>query len=415
MTASDSRQTGGEFIVVAPDPKTHCRGIAQLKGRMEDPENDDSRSWDSYRRLITHEPFYVRRATRIGLIKANVVTHWGVFRYTMRIGSARVRVGGIGDVITDEKFRRRGLMARTARASIEAMRQLGYDMTILFGIRDFYNRFGYVSAWPFTTWIIKVTDLPARRPEVKLRRCAVYGQEEIARIYNRQNATCTGTAVRPTWSRRYQPNSWQGYSWADRQGRTAGYVVVGNWRTNLQLIDAGGDVEQVLRVLRAWADRHNREEVQLPSVPHDHPLARRLRRETCRLKTEYCSDGGAMIRTLNLRSTLQKMSVELSRRLKRSVMSGWRGGLLIADPREKVKLAIDRSRLRVCTPGESRNSRPTRHTVRGGEEIAQLLIGTRQPEETVDAGRIRLTGDARKLIAALFPDQHPTLGIPDRY
>jgi len=42
-------------------------------------------------------------------------------------------------------------MAKTVAATIEAMSQVGYDMTVLFGIPDFYHRFGYVRAWPLSS------------------------------------------------------------------------------------------------------------------------------------------------------------------------------------------------------------------------------------------------------------------------
>jgi len=57
----------------------------------------------------------------------------------------------------------------------------------------------------------------------------------------------------------------------------------------------------------------------------------------------------------------------------------------------------------------------TRSAVRGGEEIAQLLIGTDPPEEIITAAGTRLTGQARALVDVLFPHQHPVLGAWDAY
>jgi hypothetical protein len=90
-------------------------------------------------------------------------------------------------------------------------------------------------------------------------------------------------------------------------------------------------------------------------------------------------------------------------------LAGWRGRLLIADAREKAMLAIDRSHVRTLPP------EATKHAIRGSDQIAQLLIGTDEPDEVVEAGGIRLTGDARKLIQVLFPNQHPQLGVWDSF
>ena len=57
----------------------------------------------------------------------------------------------------------------------------------------------------------------------------------------------------------------------------------------------------------------------------------------------------------------------------------------------------------------------TGHAIRGGEEIAQLLIGADEPEETVEAGHIRLTGDARDLAGVLFPNEYPFISWWDSF
>jgi hypothetical protein len=116
-----------------------------------------------------------------------------------------------------------------------------------------------------------------------------------------------------------------------------------------------------------------------------------------------------MVRTLNLHSALAKMAGELSRRLKQSHVAGWRGKLLVADARERVALAIGRGRVAISSGGASR------HAIRGGEEIARLLIGSDHPGEVMDAGAIRAAGDAAAIAEVLFPAQHPMLNAWDKY
>ncbi len=57
----------------------------------------------------------------------------------------------------------------------------------------------------------------------------------------------------------------------------------------------------------------------------------------------------------------------------------------------------------------------SRHGVRAGRELAQFIIGTADPLEVAEAGKMRLAGDARRLLPVLFPDQHPMLQVADRY
>jgi len=61
----------------------------------------------------------------------------------MRIGEAVVRMDGIGGVETDEAFRNRGYMRTVMETCVEIMAAGDGAMSTLFGIQDFYPKFGY--------------------------------------------------------------------------------------------------------------------------------------------------------------------------------------------------------------------------------------------------------------------------------
>jgi hypothetical protein len=90
-------------------------------------------------------------------------------------------------------------------------------------------------------------------------------------------------------------------------------------------------------------------------------------------------------------------------------MATWRGRLEVRDAREAVTLAISPAGVRV------RPHAKTTHAVRGGDHVAQLLLGTDEPKEVAEAGKIGLAGDAGRLVEALFPAQHPMLQLADRF
>ena len=77
---------------------------------------------------------------------------------------------------------------------------------------------------------------------------------------------------------------------------------------------------------------------------------------------------------------------------------------------------------------EALNGKPTRTSrtrgkacgtataaIRGGEEIAQLLIGSDDPIEIARAAGTKLSREARMLAAILLPAQHPMICLGDRY
>jgi hypothetical protein len=301
-------------------------------------------------------------------------------------------------------------MAKTATACLEAMREQGYDMTMLFGIPDFYHRFGYVRAWSDTDFFVWTRNLPAERPSARLRRFRPVPRADLAELYNRHHRAVTGTAVRPTYLRGFP--AWmevsEGYMWGEG-GSPSGYVILRRRRSRLDCFECCGDADDILRALGLLARKRCCEQVRLETLPYFGEVAKRLRRGSCRIETEYHGSGHAIARLVNLPAALGKLAGELSRRLRASPLADWSGDLLIADPREEAMLRIADGTVSFRTPAR------TRHAIRGGEEIVQLLLGTQIPEETVEAAGIRLSGDARRLLPILFPEQRPQLSALDRY
>jgi predicted acetyltransferase len=330
----------------------------------------------------------------------------------MRIGSARVRVGGIGAVSTHSDYRKRGYMEQTVQDTLTAMHERNYDMTLLFGIKNFYHKFGYVSAWADYTHFCEVADFPTERPASRLYKFSPRSRKDLNDLYNAYYATTTGTAVRPTYLKvgsTFGLNALEGYLWKDATDMPAGYVIFNRENDQIECLEYCGDVEQTLRVLGMFCRQYRCKEVRFGMMPYNCDLSKRLRRQNCRIETYFLQNCGAMIRTVNLGSTLGKLTGELSQRLQASIYADWQGNLLIADTREQVMLSITNGQVEITSPRE------TAHSIKGGEEIAQLLIGRQEPNETVDEHNIMLSGDAAALIQVLFPAQYPTIHHLDHY
>lgn len=408
--------------VITPDRRKHSRAIYDLFGK-----SFPGGYWDMVaqcRQGYFARSHYDWDSSRIGMIGDELVTHFGVWGYRMRIGTAQIRCAGIGAVMTHGEYRKRGYMAATIHPSLDAIAQAGYDVSILFGRRDFYHKYGYLRAWASTTYTIPASEFLDHGPAVKLTRFAPKYRPDLDRLYNREYAAYTGTAVRPTYRSYSSYRNWRGYLWNDAKARPAGYVIArADGGGQLELLENAGKLDDVLAAVASLAGRWRCSKVSISTVPHDHPLAKWARRGNCQTKTTYVRSGKAMIRTMNLRSTLEKISDELARRLAASHMSGWRGRLSIRDARQSVVLAIQPGKVRVAagpTAGLAAGlaagpTAGTSHAIRGGEEIAQLLIGTDSPDEITQAAGTRLTGDGRALAEVLFAAQHPVLSRRDSF
>ncbi|MEI8196741.1 MAG: GNAT family N-acetyltransferase [Phycisphaerae bacterium] len=415
------------LTLIAPNPQIHKDELYDLVCRTFE-------NYNSFMTLVRggyiEDSHYDWSASRIGLCKDEkgggaggrgdkIVTHFGIWDHQIRIGSALLRIGGVGAVATHSDYRHRGYMEQTAQASIEAMHQLGYDFSILFGINNFYHRFGYTRAWSDATYFLPLTELPAPADKQARKLTLIPFPEpmrpDLNKLFNAHNAGLTGTAVRPTYHHANVRGERRGYQWNRRgtKNTAEGYIVVMVQSPRLRVIETVGATADICQAIRQVARELNCPDLSFDHLPYDSDLARQLRRGNCRQEISYAKNGNALIRTINLPQALTKMSRELARRLARSPLAQWRGQLLIADPRASALLNITPGQIKV-TPHTTRKI-PTKHTLRGGDAIAQLLLGTSDPRETAATYNLQITGDAQPLLAFLFPDQHPTLHEIDKY
>ena len=169
--------------------------------------------------------------------------------------------------------------------------------------------------------------------------------------------------------------------------------------------EAVGDPDQILKVLGHFARQCTpRPEIHLDRLPPRSRLGQRLLDlPSCRVSYSQRPENAYMIQILNLRSLFEALAPELATRLADSSMAGWRGDLAIACEDEEISLQIRDDRVEVCEAVD------TGHSIRGGQEIARLVVGVDVPCEVVKHGNISLSGDAVFLVESLFPRQDPQM------
>lgn len=397
-----------QLRLLAPHRTRHAEAVYDIIAKTFPIEGSYWNALPVIRAGFLQKSHYDWDTTRVGFIGETMVTHFGVWDYQMRIGSARVRTAGIGAVATHGSYRKQGLMQQTAEAALAAARANGYDFSVLFGIRDFYHHFGYVVAWPEVNYTVNINELPQEPPTGALRRFTPGTRPDIDEVFNRTNALITGTAVRPTRHQFGPPKFWQAVRWLGDDGETAGYVIGRADGHRFIYNDSAGDAEAQLRVLGQLARKAGCHEVVFHFLPYDLPLAQRLRQMHCKVELHYTRNAGAMVALLNLPAALAKMTGEFLRRLQ-ARRCQWRGDLLIAGRTEAATLHIDGTDVRIGEPVD------TPHAIRGGDALARLLLGSAPAQELVSVDGLTVTGDAAWLLDTLFPEQHPMLPGPDRF
>jgi len=337
-----------------------------------------------------------------------LVHHWGVWGYPMRLESVRLNVAGIGAVFTEEPYRKQGLMEMAATDSIKAMRENGYDLSVLRGRH--YVKYGYVRAWNYVTYRLTADDIPDIEIKLPYQLLTPKHVDEIDAVYNRQHEAFSGTCVRPTYHM-LDADGMKAYGWFEDDGGLVGYVraVTTDDKKTLQCLEAAGDPENCLAVMTELFTLGDYESLAFFTLPNHHPVLQILRRRACVVEDRYFHNTGWLVRIVNLESTLKKLLPLLERRLRHSHYSDWRGALQLDAGEQKSTLQFLEDGIQIA-PGA-----PSRHSLHGGPEIVRFLIGSDDAREIIQQAGMTCTGEAVGLAEVLFPNLHPMMSHWDEY
>lgn len=384
---------------ISPQQEQHLLPLAQLVAQVFTGGKYVDQICDTY----LGNCHYDWQTSRILLEGEQIIHHWGVWGYPMRLESVQLKVAGVGAVATHPDFRQQGWMHSAAQASFEAMAQAGYDLSILRGRH--YVRMGYARAWNYVTYRLKLEELPRLDAPPAYQSLQPEQIGIMDALYNQSHAAFSGSAVRPTYrGRTFEDLGVQ--VWYDAQGALAGYVRALPAEDNpkiLQCLEAAGDPAQGLAVLADLYKQAEYESLAFFTLPHHHPLLQLLRKGTCIVENRYFDVSGWRVRLVNLESTLQKQLPLFEERLASSRFAGWQGFLGLDAGAHKATLQIERSQVSlVPTPAPE-------HNMLGGAAIARLLIGSDDPDEVIRQEGIVCQGLAQELARVLFPHLHPML------
>jgi len=334
----------------------------------------------------------------------------------MRLGGAVLRTGGIGGVGTDEAFRHRGLARQVLERCVEVMAREAYDASFLFGIQDFYHRFGFATC--MAEHEVSVATAAAQRVDRRLRLRPVRRVDlpALVRLYNRENGQRTISCVRSrTWAGFTRGTQWGVDAWSrvavDGADKIRGYIACDDTTQRCKVAEVGGAHDDVhrtfLHLLGRRAAAMGVERIQL-SLPPDHAFGLFLRQFGCEVRAIHPRNAGAMGRVIHLRPFLEQLRPELERR--------W--------PHDAAELALvtdlGTCALRRAARGGSLalSGRPTRGAPRlklGQAALMQLACGYRSVEDCWRAGEVTGAARARRLAAELFPLQVGHMWWSDRF
>lgn len=394
-----------QLKLIAPNQEKHLRAMGQLAAEAFSAGQYVDGYCDNY----IGNSHYDWNVSRLAFDGEKLIHHWGVWGYHMRLETIQLKVGGIGAVVTHPDYRQQGVMHRAAQASFEAMQQAGYDLSILRGRH--YAKMGYTRAWNYVTYRFNLEDFPVTEAVPAYQPLGLDYIPAMDAFYNQSHTAFTGTAIRPTFYNKH-PEDLYVYAWYDATGQLTGYVRATPDEDDpkiLLCLEAAGLPRQCLAVLGDLFKRGVYEKIACFTLPHLHPLLQYLRTGNCIVENRYFDISGWRVRIINLNSTLTKLAPLFEKRLADSRFASWKGTLLLEAGEQKAAIHLAAGKVEITTETAGDN------TLRGGADIARLLIGSDEPDEIMRQAGMECSGLAQSIAQVLFPNLNPMLSHWDEY
>jgi predicted N-acetyltransferase YhbS len=266
------------------------------------------------------------------VVSGQAVAILKALRLTMHLRGAPLPMAGIADVRTHPAHRRHGHARRLFDATLAYMRQERYPVTLLFGISDFYWRFGYTPVLP--EYEVSLPTPHAERLSASLptpegatvRPARPTDIPDLLDLYARASAGRTGTLQRQPsrFELEVKPDveSWwfhpRRYLLAEVGGRPAGYAVLSGDPSTFRVREIAVPEEHLTRAgpallatLVEEAVRRRLERIRLP-LPPDEPLLDLLRPLGCRVEITYPANSGGMGRLIDLQALAEALTPALA-------------------------------------------------------------------------------------------------------
>ncbi len=360
------------------------------------------------------------RLTRVELsLDDGAVVSWlTIVDFVMRVGAARLRMGGIAGVGTDENHRFRGYSRKCMDAAVAHMASEGYDCSMLFGIPDYYPKWGFATAVPWYR-VVATTEALERAGAGATLDARPLGREDHEAALALEEAFTdlrSGSIDRRATG---APLFTKGSGW-DSAPRPMGVFcpkkgLVGYYVTN---VDNAGVVSELSVRDRRWASevarslaedlkREERTEAEM-LLPPDHPFAEYLKRFGVRCEVTYPYQQDIMLRVCNLAPMMRKVAVELERHLGLHPCDAL-GTLTFETDLGTVTLRSQQHRVEV-------SEEPCRPAIRMPQwALMQVLMRYRSLADALTETGVETTDDIPEAWMRLFPRSYPFIWKTDAF
>lgn len=349
------------------------------------------------------------------------VSGMGMMKKEMYVGSVVVKQAGIAGVWTDEAHRKKGYASRVMWEGVAWMEKQNYDMSILFGIADFYHRYGYAPVFAEQAVTIDTVRLQTLKKTYRSGKMNTSEVGAMRRVYGKYNGGRSGMAARgakwtPWWR---MPRMGEGTTRRrgqvvvirDEKDRLKGFVVFDAQSGRLVVSEVCGVDREALATIGAVigrrAKREGAEQVRF-CLPLDDPFL-----DVCQALGYSCSasypfNGGAMGRIISLEPLMQKMTGVFFNRILASGLD-WTGDVVLKTDIGTVGLHIERTGVSLV----EQMGRPQVYISQMA--LSQLVMGYRTVDDVAHDPGVSISKRLLSVMDVLFPKGNPYMWWSDRF
>ncbi len=359
-------------------------------------------------------PDYKREHNRVLYANGDLAAALRVITHTIRIGEARLKMGGIACVTTAGPMRYKGYAARLMSDSMQYLYRHGYHVSTLFGIADFYHRWGFASTLPEYASLIDVREADAiPAAPFKLRAMKPGDARAIQRIHTRNDTDTACSVIRLSAHISSLWDKWQNAQiLTDLKGKVVAYYMGGAHGAEYHVGEVGvldyGWCSAVLHACMKQAGSEFASRLRF-AVPPSHPFVRYLLQYRSDHEMHVARNSDGMMAVVNLEETLECMIPEWESQLVRTRPSDFAAEATLVIKRKPYRIRARHGVVDVAaTAGDNKISVTA-------VELIQLITGARHLEEMLATKRRALNASGMALLSVLFPKRTPYVWHIDRF
>ncbi len=399
--------------VSCPQNENDLHEIADLKGKIF------SRAsyyffYEERVRFHQMDPWFKPEHVRIIKENGRIVSAVTIFERPVRFGKAIIKMAGIGDVLTVPEYRGKRYSRILMKSAVEYMENHNFDLTMLFGIPNYYHKFGYIEAMNYYRLELLNTRDVLERPQFVARQFQTEDIPAMLHLYHKNMKQCNlvvDRSIQYIESKIDHPDAL--IILTDSNDRVAGYAhtwdPVANKFMVIEAMTENRDAS--LALLSEIVKRKPSNELtvtikmspNMPFVQHVRYLGTEL---TSRCFGE--GEGKAMIAITDLCQLINKFKPLLDKRLAASRFNQFNGKLKIQCS-QPVELLIENGILNTCRPA-AKDSASRFRLATDLRYFSRNVIGFWSIRNLLDNTDATVTDEeCVELLNVLFPETEPFL------